>query len=147
MKNFKLWAWDKKPRTMLRFIKPGDIFCFQLDDKKYGFGRIISKVSIGHSAEIFDHFSSSPGIDESALNLNNSLFLLILDTYSLFDKKFRVSGELLDMGIFLKLIKIHILSMARLGRERKLMYWGMCLIYQMRNQKNIHHTCQKMIFT
>lgn len=25
----KIWGWDKKKRTMLRFIKPGDIFCFQ----------------------------------------------------------------------------------------------------------------------
>ncbi|HHB1722030.1 TPA: phosphotriesterase, partial [Klebsiella aerogenes] len=25
MSNFKFWGWDKKPRTMLRFVKPGDI--------------------------------------------------------------------------------------------------------------------------
>ncbi|HHP8476664.1 TPA: phosphotriesterase, partial [Klebsiella aerogenes] len=24
MSNFKFWGWDKKPRTMLRFVKPGD---------------------------------------------------------------------------------------------------------------------------
>jgi len=27
--NFKLWGWDKKTRTMLRFIKARDIFCFK----------------------------------------------------------------------------------------------------------------------
>ncbi|HGN3428356.1 TPA: phosphotriesterase, partial [Proteus mirabilis] len=26
MSDFKFWGWDKKPRTMLRFVKPGDIF-------------------------------------------------------------------------------------------------------------------------
>ncbi|MGM7491034.1 phosphotriesterase, partial [Proteus mirabilis] len=25
MSDFKFWGWDKKPRTMLRFVKPGDI--------------------------------------------------------------------------------------------------------------------------
>lgn len=28
MGDFKFWGWDKKPRTMLRFVKPGDIFVF-----------------------------------------------------------------------------------------------------------------------
>ncbi|EAB3441595.1 phosphotriesterase, partial [Salmonella enterica] len=26
---------------MLRFVKPGDIFCFKLDEDRYCFGRII----------------------------------------------------------------------------------------------------------
>ncbi|EAO4255974.1 phosphotriesterase, partial [Salmonella enterica] len=26
MSDYKFWGWDKKPRTMLRFVKPGDIF-------------------------------------------------------------------------------------------------------------------------
>ncbi|EAM2544585.1 phosphotriesterase, partial [Salmonella enterica] len=25
MSDYKFWGWDKKPRTMLRFVKPGDI--------------------------------------------------------------------------------------------------------------------------
>ncbi|EAN2280869.1 phosphotriesterase, partial [Salmonella enterica] len=29
MSDYKFWGWDKKPRTMLRFVKPGDIFCFK----------------------------------------------------------------------------------------------------------------------
>ncbi|EAB3943081.1 phosphotriesterase, partial [Salmonella enterica] len=24
MSDYKFWGWDKKPRTMLRFVKPGD---------------------------------------------------------------------------------------------------------------------------
>ncbi|EAP4008886.1 phosphotriesterase, partial [Salmonella enterica] len=26
MSDYKFWGWDKKSRTMLRFVKPGDIF-------------------------------------------------------------------------------------------------------------------------
>ena len=26
--SIKLWNWDKKPRTMQRYLKRGDIFCF-----------------------------------------------------------------------------------------------------------------------
>jgi len=77
---------------MLRFISPGDIFCFKISDNKFGFGRIISKVSLGHSAEIFDHFSNDPHISgESIADLRKPIFYLILDSYSLFDKK--ISGE------------------------------------------------------
>ncbi|WP_253893556.1 immunity 26/phosphotriesterase HocA family protein [Serratia marcescens] len=92
MGEFKCWGWDKKPRTMLRFIKPGDVFCFKLTDEKYGFGRIISKVSIGHSAEIFDVFSKEPEVPDDLLsNPHASSHPIILDAYSLFDKK--ISGE------------------------------------------------------
>ncbi|HGB1595542.1 TPA: phosphotriesterase, partial [Salmonella enterica subsp. enterica serovar Lansing] len=24
MSDYKFWGWDKKPRTMLRFVKPGE---------------------------------------------------------------------------------------------------------------------------
>lgn len=67
----KIWGWDKKKRTMLRFIKPGDIFCFQYDQSKYCFGRIISKIMTGHVAEIFDYMSTDPIINERILNNNH----------------------------------------------------------------------------
>ncbi|MDN4038154.1 Imm26 family immunity protein [Massilia sp. YIM B02443] len=44
-------------------VMPGDVFAYKLDDRRYGFGRIIAKVSIGAIAEIFDHFSSQPVLD------------------------------------------------------------------------------------
>ncbi|EBD8041094.1 phosphotriesterase, partial [Salmonella enterica] len=34
MSDYKFWGWDKKSRTMLRFVKPGDIFCFKLDEDR-----------------------------------------------------------------------------------------------------------------
>ncbi|WP_337039804.1 Imm26 family immunity protein [Serratia marcescens] len=96
MGKLDFWGWEKKSRTMLRFIKPGDVFCFKLIDENYGFGRIISKVSIGHSAEIFDVFSKEPKVPDGLFsNPQVGSHPIILDAYSLFDKKSLVSGELL----------------------------------------------------
>lgn len=92
MSDIKFWGWNKKPRTMLRYLKTGDIFCFQISDGKFGFGKIVSKVSVGHSAEIFDYFSHSPDdYDIAAFNSDLKSMPVILDSYSLFDKK--ISGE------------------------------------------------------
>lgn len=86
--SVKIWGWDKKKRTMLRFIKSGDIFCFPYDESKYCFGRIISKIMTGHVAEIFDYMSTDPIINERILNNSNRLMqVVILDSYSLFDRK------------------------------------------------------------
>jgi hypothetical protein len=89
MSDFKLWGWDKKPRTMLRFIKAGDIFCFKLDEQRYCFGRIIIKFYIvGHVAELFDHIAYSPDLSEAEIKQARRLLPpVILDSYSLFDRK------------------------------------------------------------
>lgn len=73
---------------MLRFIKPGDILCFQYDDNTYCFGRIMTKIITGHVAEIFDFMSSEPVISEEEINNSSRLMqVVILDSYSLFDRK------------------------------------------------------------
>ena len=82
----KLWGWEKKPRTMLRYIKIGDIFCFQYDDHTYRFGRIMAKV-IFHIVEIFDYVSNQPVITEEDILNAGRLLITPLDTYSLFDRK------------------------------------------------------------
>ncbi len=82
----KIWGWDKKPRTMLRFLKSGDIFCFKYDDHTYRFGRILSKV-LFHIAEIFDYSSDQPMITEEEILKAGRLLVTPLDTYSLFDRK------------------------------------------------------------
>lgn len=84
----KFWGWNKKKRTAIRFIKPGDIFCFQLNEDRYCFGRIISKTLVGHVAEVFDYISEEPNID--GYQVETSLRVIepvVLDSYSLFDKK------------------------------------------------------------
>ena len=45
MDRVNLWGWDKKTRTMLRFIKVGDILCFKINEseEKYGYGHWIIK--------------------------------------------------------------------------------------------------------
>ncbi len=82
----KIWGWDKKPRTMLRYIKIGDIFCFKFDDHTYCFGRIIAKVQF-HIVEIFDYVSEQPIIHEENICKAGRLTVIPLDTYSLFDRK------------------------------------------------------------
>lgn len=70
MSDYKFWGWDKKPRTMLRFVKPGDIFCFKLDEDRYCFGRIITLMTVGHLSELFDIIKKSPGI--TGLEISNA---------------------------------------------------------------------------
>lgn len=70
MSDYKFWGWDKKPRTMLRFVKPGDIFCFKLYEDRYCFGRIITLMTVGHLSELFDIIKKSPGITE--LEISNA---------------------------------------------------------------------------
>ena len=78
----KIWGWEKKPRTMLRFLKIGDIFCFKYDDHTYRFGRIMAHVMF-HIVEIFDYASGQPVISEEDILGASRL----LDTYSLCDRK------------------------------------------------------------
>ncbi len=82
----KIWGWEKKPRTMLRFLKNGDIFCFKYDDHTYRFGRIMAHV-IFHIVEIFDYASDQPVITEEDILSAGRLLVTPLDTYSLFDRK------------------------------------------------------------
>ena len=94
MSDFKFWGWDKKPRTMLRFVKPGDIFCFKLDERRYCFGRIMSLMTVGHIAEFFDIFMESPTVSESKINNSKRIINpIIIDTYSLFDKKIEEGSD------------------------------------------------------
>lgn len=88
MSQLKIWGWNKKPRTMLRYIRPGDLFCLRLDEGKYAFGRIVSKIFGGHVAEFFDFFSPAPDAAISSLGgAKATLSPTLIDAYSLFDKK------------------------------------------------------------
>lgn len=88
MQKIKIWGWDKKVRTMLRFIKSGDIFCFKFNNQSYCFGRIIVKVTTGHLAEILDCISNKPCIDVNNIEKAQRIGVpIILDSYGLFDRK------------------------------------------------------------
>lgn len=82
----KIWGWEKKPRTMRRYLKIGDIFCFRYDERTYRFGRIMARV-IFHIVEIFDYASDQPVITEEDILSAGRLMVIPLDTYSLFDRK------------------------------------------------------------
>lgn len=90
MSKVKFHGWDKKPKTMLRYLKPGDIFAFGLDDGTYGFGRLMTKVDIGFVAEIFAYASDTPTIPEAEVLKGERAFgPFCLDAYSLFDRKLK----------------------------------------------------------
>lgn len=77
---------------MLRFIKPGDIFCFKLSQSSYAFGRVISKIMTGHVVEILGEPKSCPEADWSDILASpRKVPPFILDSYSLFDRK--LEGE------------------------------------------------------
>lgn len=89
--ELKIWGWDKKPRTMLRHLDAGMIFCFKFDDNKYCFGRLMTKCCVGHIAEFFDHTSSAPEFSAEFLSKCKRVSVQIIDSYSLFDR--RSEGE------------------------------------------------------
>ena len=88
MSQVNLWGWDKKKRTMIRFIKAGDIFCFKIDDALYGYGQIISVIDLGFIAEILGRLSSPYDVTEREIkNGKRILYPLFIDAYMLFDRK------------------------------------------------------------
>lgn len=90
-------GWDARPKTSLKNIGPGDLFLFLIGDSKYGFGRIISSVSLGHVAEIFDIVLDSPEISHINLcDIKRKGRLIILDSYSLFDRKAEGDWRIVD---------------------------------------------------
>lgn len=88
MKKINIRGWNKKPRTMLRFIKIGDIFCFEYSDNKFAFGQIIGKSISGHIAIIFNLIKDSPeilGVEIGEASVLGSP--IIINSYGFFDKK------------------------------------------------------------
>jgi hypothetical protein len=91
--SFVFWGWEKKERTMLRFIKTGDVFSFQYDEKTFCFGRILlRKEKIATIAEIFNYISDVPIISKEDIDRASRIFSPInIDAYTLFDRK--LEGE------------------------------------------------------
>ena len=87
--KIQIWGWHKKPRTMMRYIRRGDIFCFCFDDSRYCFGRIIERDKKSFCiVEIFDHVSDRPEISEEQIEKAKRLIPIdTIDDYWLFDKK------------------------------------------------------------
>ena len=87
MPQIKIREWNEKPRTKLRFIKIGDIFCYQFSEEMFVFGQILGKVNVGHVIQFFDIFQASPTI--TVEELSRAQFIgksFIIDSYTLFDR-------------------------------------------------------------
>ena len=89
MNKANIWRWSKKKtKTTLKNIKAGDIFCFTQEDGTYYFGQIISKIITGHVAEIFRMVKKDALITPAELeHIDPITAPVVLDSYSLFDKK------------------------------------------------------------
>ena len=86
--TLKLYGWEARERTMLRRIIPGMIFAFAIGDAGYGFGRVLSRVNMGHVVKIFDVVKSEPLIDfDELVSLRSLLGPVVIDSYGLFDRK------------------------------------------------------------
>ncbi|MBE9609753.1 Imm26 family immunity protein [Chitinilyticum piscinae] len=86
--KLKFIPWNSKPRTMLRYLKPGHIFALQLDATRFAFGRIIATPTAGTPAEFFDIIKDSPVLGEDEISAAQRLIHpLIIDAYSLFDRR------------------------------------------------------------
>jgi Immunity protein 26 len=73
-------------RKNIKNISSGDIFAFRMDDGRYGFGRIISRILEGHIAEIFNYFAIEPIYNETKTP-ERFLPLVILNSYGMFQVK------------------------------------------------------------
>ncbi|HAL22896.1 MAG TPA: phosphotriesterase [Stenotrophomonas sp.] len=79
---------------MLRFIHPGDVFCFTRNDGNYYFGQIVSEALLGHHVRIFDLSQDTPEIaKQELLQAKEVLPPLIVDSYSIFDRKANDHGD------------------------------------------------------
>jgi hypothetical protein len=86
MTSVTSYDWDRKKRTPLRSVRPGDYFCFALPSGGFGAGMVISRVSIGHAVEIFDARVAEPRWSDEWREYPIA-FREIIDSYSLFDRK------------------------------------------------------------
>ena len=81
--QIKIREWNEKPRTKLRFINIGDIFCYQFSEEMFVFGQILGKVNVGYVIQFFDIFQASPTI--TVEELSRAQFIgkpIIIDSYS-----------------------------------------------------------------
>lgn len=97
MDKINLWSWNTKVRTMLRYIKVGDIVCFEIDASKeeYGYGILIAKLPYGFVFRALNirHFKADNIKINELQNAKPFGKLFILDAYSTLDKKNTKDGE------------------------------------------------------
>lgn len=62
----------------------GDVVAFKIDEKLYGFARLIKKIELGYVSEIYSETAASPSEGLSVINKIKK-FPAILDTFSLLE--------------------------------------------------------------
>jgi hypothetical protein len=76
-------------------LKVGDIITFELEPQKYGFARVLSKMSLGDAIEIFDFFSNTKEDYTKAIKHPLLFDPIILDAHSLFWRRFEGDWDLM----------------------------------------------------
>ena len=96
-KNIEIWNWDKKPRTLLRYIKVGDIVCYEMDKTGdfFGYGQLIADMKWGFALKIFKitHINPNDITLEDILDSKKLGRIFIIDSYATFDRKYTKNGE------------------------------------------------------
>ncbi|WP_308018360.1 Imm26 family immunity protein [Neisseria bergeri] len=103
MDRVNLWGWDKGTRTMLRFIKVGDILCFKINEseEKYGYGILIAKLDGWFACRIYDIQHTNPNVvtTKEIMEAKQLGKIFILDVYSTLDNKKHIhKGEWRVLG-------------------------------------------------
>ena len=84
----KIFNWEKN-KTLYRYLKNGDLFCFKIADKLFGYGRIIAKNKLGATVGILIcllQVQLSYSIIKM-LEITPILFKTVLDCHTLFESK------------------------------------------------------------
>lgn len=76
-------------------LKVGDIISFELEEQKYGFARVIAKVSLGDAICVFNYFSNDINDYEKAIQHPLLFDPVILDTHSLFWRRLEGNWSLI----------------------------------------------------
>jgi len=67
-------------------FKVGDLFCLEMLNKEFAFGRCLSEVSIGHMVDIFDFFSTEPKFKPSPVT-ERLFHPIAIDSWSLLRRR------------------------------------------------------------
>ena len=67
-------------------LQPGDVVSFELRPDRFGYGVVVSRIKIGHVAELFNYFTTTPEMPDSLADEAKLFPPVILDANSLLEK-------------------------------------------------------------
>ena len=87
-KNIKILGWEKKPKSLVRYLNAGDYFAYQIGEGLYGWGQLLARNDLGWSAIFFKYLTdNADNFDINNPEQQERLFITIVDAYRLFQDK------------------------------------------------------------